>query len=818
MLKKFLATGLCAMLAFSMCSCNTDAGTKAEYSLWGAPSSVKIMREDTDYANKRNAELRFDGVMGEYESYQLMITAESDIGAYSLEVSDLTGENGTFSAQNFEVYHEFYHYVSKSSTSATTPGYYPDALIPDELSIEAGENRIAKDCNQGIWVTVHIPAENTKPGVYSGSFTLTVDGEKTDIPVYLNIRNYVLPEESEQRTLFMFREQRMMEGEMDTSIELKEAYYEFFLDYRVNLNYVPMDSNDPQEFVESVKKYVNDDRVNTYSFPDTYLGGEWRNSALWKEWLYAFAENSSPECDLFKKLVWYYVDEPEGMYGQEVGTIWALNELASVKGMILDVYEEILADTSDRYKGLKQIEGWENYFLDPPTVVTIKTSSDPQLKAESSIWCPGWGYFGTQSERDYWMSAAEEAYDAGTLQEFWWYGCMGPRNPYPTYHLDDELMTGRIVTWLQQKYGITGNLYWSVHTEQNVYETPYFSGSPGYVDVNSLPTGDGYLVYPGARYNHFGPLPSMRLMSVRDGAEEFELLMDLEHKYDELKTEYEADYDSQELVSQLYERIADGTRTIRDADLFDEIRNSLLDTTIELNAEHGFLMDEFTVKDNVADVAFYVKDGFVVEYNGTVLSGGPSYRVQVDLTETPYLELSIQDAGGNTYEVRRFISKPYTVLVGFDGSTLSEGIRVNEGSEAALTQEHAVSGNALALVLRSQDTDYAAYKLRAIISKNAFETAVDFTKVDTVSLTVYNTSGFEYNLGIWLNASGSERNYADVTLKPGLNYITFNVANSGWNRLGQVNELIFEVENDTENLTVYNMIVDDIKFTTTDEG
>lgn len=812
MFKKLLTTGLCVLLAFSMCSCNSDAGTKAEYSLWGAPSSVKIMQDDVDYANKRSARLVYDGVMGEYESYQLMITAESDIGSYSLETADLSGSAGTFDAENFEVYHEYYHYVSQTSTSMSVPGYYPDALIPDELSIEAGENKVAAECNQGIWVTVYIP-EGTKPGIYTGKFTLSVDGEQTEIPVSLNVRDYVLEEKSELRTLFMFREQRMMEGELDSTLELKQEYYEFFLDYRINLNYVPMDTNDPQAFADSAKVYANDDRVNTYSFPASSEGGEWRNNENWRAWLYAFAENSSPECDLFKKLIWYYVDEPEGMYGPEAGTVWALNEISTVNGIIMDVYEDILEDKTDRYAGLKQIEGWENYFLDPPTLVTIKTDSDPRLKAASSIWCPGWGYFGEESDREYWMQIADEAYDAGTLQEFWWYGCMGPRAPYPTYHLDDELMTSRIVTWLGQKYGITGNLYWSVHTEQNVYETPYFSGNPGYVDVSTLPTGDGYLVYPGARYNHFGPLPSMRLMSVRDGAEEYELLMDLEHKYDELKEVYGADYDSRALVSELYERIADGTKTIRDADLFDEIRGNLLDTAIEMSAEHGFLLGNVSVVDNIADVSFYVNEGYTVSHNGVVLTGGTEYHVELDLTENSYLDLTITDAQGKEYSIHRFISKPYILLAGFDGEELPDGIRVNEGSKAEITSEHAVKGNALAVELHSQFTEYAAYKLRAVIPVGALETDVDFSRVENVSVTVFNENDFAYELRIWLNASGIERRFTSVTLQPGANTVIFNVSNDTWNKLSAVTEMIFEVDNDTDDLTIYRMVIDDIKYT-----
>ena len=814
MLKKLFAFCLAAALILSVAACNSDENTggNPEYTLWSAPSTVKVMREAVDYAEKRPAKLTFDGVKGEYENYQLMITASSDIRSYSLATADLSGTAGTFPKENFTVYHEYYHYVTRTSTSNSKPGYYPDALIPADLSIKAGENTVGKDCNQGIWVTAEIPAD-AKPGFYSGTFVLDVDGTKTDIPVSLTVRDYTLPTESTQRSLFAFREQRMMEGELDSGIELKREYYEFFLDYRLNLNMLPTATNDADELVAVAKQYCNDDRVNTYSFAANCTGGEWRNLPLWREWLYAFAENSSPEHDLFKKLIWYYVDEPEGMYGIEAGNAWALNELSTVKGMILDVYDDIAADTTGRYAELKKIDGWENYFLDPPTLVTVSPDSKEPLLDETSIWCPGWGYMGSESQRQHWERERARASANGTLHEFWWYGCSGPLSPYPTYHMDDDLISSRVVSWLQQQYDVTGVLYWSVHTEQNVYETPYFSGNPGYVDVNTLPPGEGYLVYPGVKYDHFGPLPSMRLMSIRDGSEEYELLIDLEEAYEGLKSEYGVDIDVQNVVHQLYERLADGTIATRDLDLFDSVRTSLLNNIEELSQPHGFLMDTIDVKDNIATVSFYVRSGYTVTFDGNTLSGGPHYTVNVDLTKTTSLSFTATAPDGTEYSITRFLSKPYTQLIGFDGETLPEGIRVTETSEYSLTEQYAVKGNALDLTLRSVDTENAAQKVRAYFGTAAFENPVDFTQVETVTMTVYNATDQAFRLSVWLNASGREKMYTDGDIQPGYNTITINLANDEWDQLANMKEIILDVPNDSENMTVYRIVVDDIKYT-----
>ena len=818
MRKRLTAIALSAALLVSLAACK-PSGTEAaaRFSVWGLPSTVKVMQDDVGYAGKRPAELVYDGVAGEYESYQLMLTAETDIDEYALGTADLTGAAGTFSRDNFTVYNEYYVEVTLTSTTAQRPGFYPDGLIPADLSAAAGENKVAAGCNQGIWVTVHIP-QDAAPGEYSGTFTLTADGQTVGIPVTLTVRDYVLTEDAELRTLFVTREKRMLESEFDSSLAMKEAYYEFFLDYRINLNYLPIDTEEPAEMVAAAQKYANDARVNTYALPANATGGEWRDMNNWPVWLRALAENSTPESDLLKKLVWYYVDEPEGMYGQEAGTAWALNELSTVKSMIRGIYDEIAADGTGRYDGLKAIDGWEDYFLDPPTVVTLSTSSDDRLKAETSIWSPGWGNLTQARDRDYWMAIAEQAYAAGTLQEFWWYGCMGPKYPYPTYHIDDNLLSSRVVAWLQQTYGITGNLYWSVETERDVYKVPYFSGQPGYDDTGSYPTGDGYLVYPGARYGHFGPLPSIRLMSVRDGAEEYELLMDLEHRYEELKTVYGASFDAGELVSRLYSRLADGLLTTRDADLFDDVRGELLDTVIEMSEAHGFLVDGYTVTDNVATVGFYVQDGYTVTYNGAALTPeGRRYTVEVDLTETPYLTVTLEK-DGTTTEISRYLTKARTPLLTFDSGEMPEGVAVT--GDAAVSKAELVQsggGYALAVTLKSIETEFAAYQLRATIGKEAFLTDADFARVDEVSVKITNTAGFAYELRVWLSASGNERNYLTVTLQPGVNELSFSLVNDEWNRLSGVDEIAFEVDNDSANLTQYSMVIDDLEVTWRDD-
>ena len=103
-MQKFLKSAalllLCLVMLLQLAGCGLTGGPQTggvvtDYgTVWSAPSTVKIDRNDTAYANKGEAKLTFNTVKNEYESHQLLISATKEIGAYYLESSDLNcGEN-----------------------------------------------------------------------------------------------------------------------------------------------------------------------------------------------------------------------------------------------------------------------------------------------------------------------------------------------------------------------------------------------------------------------------------------------------------------------------------------------------------------------------------------------------------------------------------------------------------------------------------------------------------------------------------------------------------------------------------------------------
>ncbi len=118
-------------------------------------------------------------------------------------------------------------------------------------------------------------------------------------------------------------------------------------------------------------------------------------------------------------------------------------------------------------------------------------------------------------------------------EEVWWYVCCAPRHPYPNNFIDYPGIEHRIRLWMNWKYNVTGDLYWSTtYWHKNPWRTP-MSYTPD--DRGMWGNGDGYLLYPPERGEPkgkvlTGPLPSLRIKLIREGIEDAEYLWMLEER------------------------------------------------------------------------------------------------------------------------------------------------------------------------------------------------------------------------------------------------------------------------------------------------
>ena len=140
-IKKFISLALVVLLLF-VSACNKDTGdgtvNHGKINLWSVPGVVNPLRnQDYSHLYTDVPVVEIELSKNEYEAGQIMITPTGNVKSYTLTVSDLSDGNGNvIDNDNISIYNQ--HYVNLTNLSIATSnrplGYYPDALIPQDLS------------------------------------------------------------------------------------------------------------------------------------------------------------------------------------------------------------------------------------------------------------------------------------------------------------------------------------------------------------------------------------------------------------------------------------------------------------------------------------------------------------------------------------------------------------------------------------------------------------------------------------------------------------------------------------------------------------
>ncbi len=148
-------------------------------------------------------------------------------------------------------------------------------------------------------------------------------------------------------------------------------------------------------------------------------------------------------------------------------------------------------------------------------LVTRESTARP-FQGSVDIWAPN-----ISPSR---FRAADVARERRRGNETWWYPSITTWQPYPTLFIDELRPTPRALGWLAWRYRIDGFLYWTA-THWHEVKDPY--RDPGtYNETDAVGNGDGVLVYPGGPIGRPGlPVPSVRLLQLRDGIEDHDLLV-----------------------------------------------------------------------------------------------------------------------------------------------------------------------------------------------------------------------------------------------------------------------------------------------------
>lgn len=489
--------------------------------LWSADPLVKVFRNDVP-PPEPPASLRLRAARGETELAQLVVYAGSTARDAALEVPPLRGPAGAVLTAHVEavgyvpVDHPTAYYRDDSlpgfrrrpRSAGNTDGWageWPDPLIPTHSA------RVEARQNQPFWITVHVPAE-TRPGHYESRVCVRLDQRPfAEVPIIVEVLPMILPRRPSLQILLDLRTGPggdFGSGIAQVGTERRRAWLRMLAEHRVGIDRIQPEP----EF-----RWLNG-RV------------EIDGSAYEAEAAYCFDElgmSAAYTPTFFYQFGWAY--RPRSRFGLEpLSPEWkhAMQQAAYV-------FAECL-----------RRRGWHDYYLlyisDEPhfdhefvieqmrQLCRMYHDSGAGFPIYSSTWrhCPSWDdsldVWGVGQHGSCPVETMERLRAAGRRLLFTCDGQMAIDTPY--------LATERLLPYYCYKYGARGWEFWGVSWWTF---DPWTFGWHSFIRQSDegtrhyfirYPNGDGYLAYPGGRVGIDGPVRSIRLAQVREGAEDYELL------------------------------------------------------------------------------------------------------------------------------------------------------------------------------------------------------------------------------------------------------------------------------------------------------
>ena len=820
-ISSLLALSLATMSLLSACNGNGEdslgSNANVDVKLWSVPTTQKIMR-DLEYTETGVGELKYEMVKNEVEGAQVILTPNNgyDVNKFTVETFDLTNENGDkIEKESISVYLQKYVYlesiVNTNGKKEFVGGWMPDPLLPFDKAVEYGENTVAGK-NQGLYVTVETESD-TPAGTYRGNMKINVDGKEYQVPMSVEVWDLAISDEVHTKSLFAIWSKHLMTGELDASPEMYKKYYDKLLDYRISGMNLPFLSYDVdletsiEQLVEQAKIATANERVSAYIMTQRFVEGTSDSHLLArKEYLKALIKNSTEDLCLVDKLAYYYgstIDEVQLNDAQDLVNPLVNSTNESEELAIQELEEEGFFDTlsaefaSELKEKVRKI----------PNLLT--SYYDKQYDRGGPTYCPMFDEFDNQANRDIYLQEKELN---GSL---WWYGCVGPCSPHPTYHLDDCLLGSRITSWMQYDYQVDGNLYWLVNEidygthnrKESVWEK---------VDQRWM-AGDGTLLYPGKDYGIDGPVGSLRLEMIRDGNEEYEYFYEIEQKLQAYNEYYDDELSARELLQPLFKKLYTGTRYVTNYENFHETRSQFGEIVDSFSGEEMYVLKSIEYNGENATILFNLASGYDVKINGQTVTGTPkgqgmSYTATMKMSETTnYFEITLSNEKGSK-TIRELAGGKVEILSNF---TTAEEISILKPTQFAQYQGGNVQVsyapgyswvggvNAAKVEITSvfdPKNPYASMTYFPEIRLDPKALNIDTANLKTVRIALYNDSGIDVKVRFLLSIGGiREIEYVNMTLKSGWNTINVESIIGSSTKLADVDSIVLRFENSVDN-------------------
>ena len=555
--------------------------------LWFDHLTEKITRYDTSGKDCGADSYTIQMAKNEIEGCQFFLYSPT-VKKITIKISDFTNDKGETLTTDLGV--EYYiedGYITHHGYPAEL--VYPDAVIPYESYINycnwTEHGSYGMDANSKVdfgpgyiligpfsgsnWDHAKYPfresirgfvveattTANTTPGAYKATVEI-YDAETGECIKAANLYTYVYDVTLSEETA------------LDTSFTLWDTIGVYMHQYNENSD---LTRYTDVEITEAIANYFLKQRI-TITGSITYynvMGAEWfKNPRVTSIRVLTKDQYDSMKDDpiLASKMFYYGQDEPGVARGWRPitwpdGTSETLYDNTGLLSILA------IAREADQ---LRDVWGWEDFRMLIPFERTIDFTSFNFNSVDKTTAFPAWyEEYAVTDEKDsveylskyvnvwttvftaitprelsgkiagtLYMQSAKQDKASGELSdrlttlknengyELWNYVACEPKytSPYQNILLFNDGTEGRTMFWTTYMQGATGFLYWHVSYYDAAGNTTYAMRCP----FSKTGPGDGILIYPGSAYNQLDPIPSIRLLNMRDGIEDYQLLTMLE--------------------------------------------------------------------------------------------------------------------------------------------------------------------------------------------------------------------------------------------------------------------------------------------------
>ncbi len=439
----------------------------------------------------------------------------------------------------------------------------PIPVLEEDFSLPAGESRM--------FLIKVFTESGTDQGQYSAVLRI-LDSEGREVKkadVYVYVWGFALPEAPSCKIMadlswwgiYSANAPWLYDGDDGRTYA---KYYDYLLENKVNaynLPYLMTASQSANPFKDKrVVKYLDDPRVQCFN--PVGFGAENFTEARIRNAYDFLSEND----EWLEKAYFYPVDEPLAVHsGNGVDAAKTLDRVNECGALIKSIFGE-------NYKMI--IPMCKNEALDDPAGDYFKYVEDAV-----TVWCPhsffyntladytadprllyeGYTYniYGTSTHIGTYSEALEKklgsfkdrmARQQEEGDEVFWYVTRFPHHPEITLSIDDTEVEHRLLFWQQKLYDVDGFLYYlvndwhetdpwdSLHEKDTQY--PYNNYGNGVLVYNGFKDSEGNAYISREHYDELEdksydayPVGSLRLESVRDGADDYDYFTILDELY-----------------------------------------------------------------------------------------------------------------------------------------------------------------------------------------------------------------------------------------------------------------------------------------------